>query len=95
MKHTKTPWVYPLGSTTVRAKSGGFHLCNMSNGVSVKEQEANAEFIVRACNSHDELVKAVKAVKFAHSHIEPANMPEWLDIIEEAIDHAEGGSNGY
>jgi len=58
--HTATPWVYPTGSVTVRTKVGSIHLCNMSNGVPLKEQEANAEFIVRAVNAHDELVKAIK-----------------------------------
>jgi len=34
-------------------------------GDTYEEQTANAEFIVRACNSHEQLVEALEAVAFA------------------------------
>ena len=36
-----------------------------------------------------ELLEAARAVKSAHSHIATVNMPEWLEMIEAAIDKVE------
>jgi|LakMenEpi03Aug12_release.lakeMendotaPanAssembly.Ray.scaffolds.fasta_scaffold4130800_1 hypothetical protein len=37
-----------------------------------------------------EMLEALKSVASKHSHIETANMPEWLDAVEDAIAKAEG-----
>lgn len=37
-----------------------------------------------------ELLAALKSVASQHSHIETANMPEWLEAVEDAIAKAEG-----
>lgn len=42
--------------------------------------EANAEFIVRACNSHDELVEALDRLRKA----EKAPRQEWVDALTNA-----------
>ena len=69
MNHTPTPY------TVYENESGGFDICEDQTGYllaetcyqlgkpnapkSKEDQQANADFIVRACNSHDDLVKAV------------------------------------
>ena len=55
-------------------------------------REANAEFIVKACNSHDELVKALKAyVTEWHDHPRNFNRaePESLKLARAGIAEAE------
>ena len=63
-EHTKTPWYYKDESTICDyfgrpvANPGGFR-----NGHPEcrDENAANAAFIVRACNCHDELLEALEA----------------------------------
>jgi len=68
-KHTATPWtkykrmpgkctieISRLGLRTVIARIDDDELCPEHHG----HYEANAEFICRAVNSHDELVEALK-----------------------------------
>lgn len=38
-----------------------------------------------------DLLAALEAVKDAHAHIETANMPEWLDMVEDALAKAKEG----
>ena len=59
MNHTPTP--YKIGYHAhdgIRIEVNG---CSIAN-VWGKNNEANAEFIVRACNSHDELVGALEEI---------------------------------
>ena len=62
-KHTTLPWevegqgqevvgILAIGDNKYVAKLSGWHK---------KSQDANAEFIVRACNAHEELLEACKA----------------------------------
>lgn len=73
-KGTPGPWkASPVGQNTDITISGGFVrgkrrgekvgdlIATVSCGLSSRQQ-ANAAFIVRACNSHDELVKALTLV---------------------------------
>ena len=64
--HTSTPWGYfqhiPLltwhiGSDPTNYKKGDPTIANMG---AFGDQKANAAFIVRACNSHDDLVVAAE-----------------------------------
>lgn len=81
-KHTPTPWnvnggMRP-GIKTVYADSGS--ICEMTNSQahSDAEQEANAAFIVRACNNHDELVSALENLqKVFVERAEHANGKTW------------------
>lgn len=70
MKHTQTPWRVTDG-TTIKEDSRPISedgvliasACGYSNSgffPSDEEGLANAEFIVRACNAHDELVAALQ-----------------------------------
>ena len=72
MEHTKTPW-HDTGlpdSCGYKAINGDTHnVCVIHHDPNtIKEQKANAEFIVKACNSHDALVEALQGLKDAFIH---------------------------
>ncbi len=90
MSHTPTPWMW-WNKATGRPKGydlahllgdGGAEFIfstyggagNKALGSSLR-QIANAEFIVRACNAHDELVKACKTAVL-HLECTDASRPE-------------------
>lgn len=88
-RHTPTPWtVRPyytdLGNFAIQGE------LNVARTISIgdeAEELANAEFIVRACNSHDELLELLKE----HGEIatvEEAN--QWEHRKDAAIKKAEG-----
>jgi len=65
--HTPTPW-FQDGSA-IREEASDLIVCRASDGGHLTEVlltgdqiEANAAFIVRAVNAHDDLVKALKAL---------------------------------
>ncbi len=79
-KHTPGPWVVVNGGT-IRADGGKrpVAMChcsavwNTSDSAPTRfECEANADFIVRAVNSHAELLEACKAMLHAFNHCESA-----------------------
>lgn len=84
MAHTKGKWV-AMGS-----KNEGYDIASQETheiiaGVEsdVKDCEANAQFIVRACNCHEELLRVLKRI------VDKVGLPadEWkmaTDIISEA-----------
>lgn len=67
-KHTPTPWhVQPIGGQRYIEAQGPKFICDMQadqceNPAEVEEMQANAEFIVRACNCHEELVQVLESV---------------------------------
>jgi hypothetical protein len=64
-------------------------------GRSIEENEANAEFIVRACNVHEELLKAAKnALYKLNTDIVRQDLEQSIEETElrEAIVKAEGQS---
>lgn len=59
-QHTPTPWRNPQDSVTVCNDETGKKVCDTSWGVTgAKEALANAAFIVKACNCHEALLKAL------------------------------------
>lgn len=60
--------------------------------VSVKREDANADYIVRAVNCHESLVDWVK--NFADYCEENALMHSEMVQMRKLIDEAEGGGNG-
>lgn len=58
-KHTPVPWCVVPGTSAIHTEDG-LYLggANLRQG----ENEANAAFIVRACNSHYELLEALEAL---------------------------------
>jgi len=99
MTHTKTPWrvrrdEYPLNFGRFIVSSEGHEFLYLSAGNndgltdSVEEDEANAEFIVRACNSHEALVEACSdAVEYLRGNLHNFDI---LEILEAALDAAKG-----
>ncbi len=87
-------------NTTVALVDGGDYpivLCTEPDPEVRAEMEGNAEFIVRACNCHDDLVAALEAVveimneettKFAASRIVKAGMA--VSMAAAAIRKAKG-----
>ena len=64
-EHTPLPWRNPKGSVSILTGTCPHpkqrKIADMSSSVSnVAEQEANAEFIVRAANSFEDLLEACK-----------------------------------
>lgn len=62
MAHTSTPWrLHSTSDVTVISKAGGTHVadCLFDPKIRYQEKCANAAFIVKAVNAHDELVAAL------------------------------------
>jgi hypothetical protein len=57
MRHTRTPWAAPASLS----EWGPYVIERGSKLIASADEKANAEFIVKACNGHDELVAALKA----------------------------------
>ena len=86
MGHTPGPW------RLLQAADGWWHL--MANGLDVTAEKLrctipDANLIAAA----PELLAALRAVSSRHSHIETADMPDWLQQVEDAISKAEGDSS--
>ena len=100
MKHTDRPWKVRSRFDIVqdRGNQGGDFVGTVRGNspylpASVKEQdEANAEFIVRAVNAHDELLSALNGLLCAHDSGTIRMMPEHTAVIaaRSAIAKAEG-----
>ena len=67
-EHTPTPWVISRGKNTVMINGERGFVCFLDQPAG-PEQEANAAFIVRACNAHSDLMalaeEAERATSFA------------------------------
>ena len=111
MGHTPLPWHIGQGNGEgsifskegrMRLENGGttlYPICNIIdfNG----EQQANAEFIVRACNSHYELLeaceKALYGLKSHHRHwageecFKGCLTGDLIKLLENTIQKAKGG----
>jgi hypothetical protein len=91
-QHTPTPWhVTKWIQTTVVHSEKNLAICSLSN----KHKNANAEFIVLACNSHAALLEACKLANTYLQHLDGTNASDDLVIIEKlraAIALAEKGN---
>lgn len=101
-QHTPTPWDYHLG----RGKNPRFHIQTTAgyqivmtpevsqNGIEASAQEANAAFIVRAVNSHEAMLSALKRMLNAYEadkkHGIAFGNDNAADQAREAIAAAEG-----
>ena len=110
--HTPTPWIYALnGFCRNSANESQFTfgpdldcvgvVFNRNGPEGNATDEANAAFIVRACNSHDELVKALECnnrslfwfLSFLGEELSVEHRKQVFKIIEDArtaITHAKG-----
>lgn len=105
-KHTLVPWVvhiikdggeweYQIRTAAPHNPAGGLgkHIATV-NGLMQAKGEDNAAFIVLACNAHDDLLEACKAV-LARLDLEPdgAIFPcsAQREMLRAAITKAQGG----
>ena len=87
-KHTPTPWaIFKAG---IGEENGDGIASLWREG---EEREANAALIVRAVNSHDELVKALKSLVEAvvngtvyDAQSDPSYFNGSIDVLFEAVD---------
>lgn len=83
--HTPTPW---QSDNDVIFCNGHFAIAKtIKLGIPEKESKANAAFIVRACNSHEELLEACKSALIL---IAPTDQKALKRKLEQAIAKAEG-----
>ena len=65
MKHTPTPW--RMARVNYFPSTAGFEINSGANWYAFAKIEGDAEFIVRAVNSHEELLEALKELVQGHS----------------------------
>jgi hypothetical protein len=95
-KHTPTPWKtrankIPGYRFTIGAphrssgNMGGNHEIPVADIRVTGNEEANAEFIVRAVNAHEELLAAAKSLQaLAHAYMKHTQTTEWAGDTEVA-----------
>jgi hypothetical protein len=104
-KHTPTPWrietmrPHTLGKAWINAEGMNFVAdCSSASArtehgfcgrVDYEEIEANAAFIVRACNSHKDLLSAAKEALSALNRLMPNIVMDAKDSLRLAIRDAE------
>jgi hypothetical protein len=109
-QHTPTPWsIGGLSSNpgeghviesdsadrTIAWTANSYCTANDEEYIS-QEDEANAEFIVRACNSHDALLRAIQEVLYSYEDDSDTDLAIKLESpmenLQEAIAKAKGGA---
>jgi len=89
--HTPGPWQV-VGSriTTLGNDKEREVVARVVAKANIFERDANAEYIVKACNHHDELLEACKAV-IAEGYTHNLNLSEkTLELVNASIAKAEG-----
>ena len=89
MEHTATPW----RSDVDNIYSGGYYIAKIVHGGTDKAIKVDAEFVVRACNAHDELLEALKgliALLEDDGSYSAHEYEQEMLIAEHAIAKAEG-----
>ena len=97
-KHTPLPWhtddtgLEPTSWINIYPKNEEcLPLCSVRHYS--KELKANAKFIVKACNSHYELLEALKHASHAIKNAKNYNMLVLAKYLDGAIKKAEGNDN--
>lgn len=95
-KHTPVPWAFkrvPVWAPTTPTEGiPVFEFCFTGGEEWMQRAKANAEFIVRAVNNHDALVKALKAalsdagnnVGYEHALIDKQTADECFAVLAKA-----------
>ena len=92
MKHTKLPWVKDYGMTFGHIKAIISEndcktptVARYDIGISTKEEEqANAEYIVKACNAYPKLIKQLRLISDAYFKCD--DQDELVLIVKETED---------
>ena len=95
MEHTETPWKVAADfwkSNTRIVEVFGSHVLAVTidcHPVTAAEAEANAKFIVKACNNHDRLVETLKALytefEFQTAAYEGGSLDDLRDKVKAAL----------
>lgn len=93
MKHTPGSWF--IRNTSNDAAFPMFQFFSTSHGLINEHQEDNAKFIVHACNCHEKLLDALKAVVDQYEKVRaaegyPTQESESTKRAKQAIAKAEG-----
>ncbi len=90
--HTPTPWIasnqYLYAGNPERSlpiASGQHDWATDRGGASHEEAVANAAFIVKACNSHDALVKALEEIGYIDDFLDANTAKRMLGIARDAL----------
>lgn len=85
--HTPTPWTRKGSHIYFQAHPGGyrFDLAEVFRDVGSQTAEANSAFIIRACNAHDGLVKALKDMLEPYDEGDPHGEPWQMAQAREAL----------
>ena len=86
MSHTPTPWDRDEGDFTIYSLEDSSEIASMTSDDAVLD-DANAAFIVRACNSFDDLVAALARCEAMVSTDQ--GPPNW-DWIRSVLKNARG-----
>ena len=100
-QHTPGPWQWhPLGKLYFVPQKDFSVICNVgiNQNVACSIKESDAEFIVRACNSHDALLAALEGAQSVIRKTLPEleadstaiYAGEWLDTINSVLAQARG-----
>ncbi len=82
VEHTPTPWEL-RGAATLRGANGDYVATLENNG----RRAANAAFIIRACNSFDELVAALDGLSKAIGATRPdTSQPGWSLVLANLLE---------
>lgn len=89
-KHTPTPWAWSASTKTIRSVPTNYWLATMDSFDGAVNNNANAAFIVRACNAHDQLVAFVAQVASGNTEYDElsAAAAALLEIIAKAKEEA-------
>jgi len=82
-KHTPISWMYSRNWNKISDK-----FVNVVAGMEGENQEANAEFIVQACNCHDDMTSVMEWVHTVLGEYLLANSQEERDYIRGDMEHA-------
>jgi len=90
-KHTPTPWSFQPYKSEYRGDREGFSIRALDGKViaaargstrTEEEKEANAAFIVRACNAHEKLVSELRVALLRIEELESAANDPHFSIEE-------------
>ena len=88
--HTPTPWTYDSGAVYAADIPIAHMDRNAGNGTAPVERDLNAKLIVRAVNSHDELVAVLQGIMTAADNGEHRVSLDnkWSDKARATLQHA-------
>ena len=90
MEHSKTPWRFERPDRGKILDADGQPVCDYYTAAGAPPSKADEEFLLRAVNSHDALVAALRAYQNANGlhHDDEARL---YDLGEAALAKAEEG----